>query len=41
MMIYPQVAGVEERAVKAAQTFRMTGTGGPFQRVSQWLRESF
>lgn len=41
MMIYPQVSGVEERAVKAAQSFAMTGTGGPFQRMGQWLRESF
>lgn len=41
MMIYPQVAGVEERAVKAGQAYPMTGTGGRFQRVSQWLRESF
>jgi cell division protein FtsA len=41
MMIYPQVSGVEERAVKAAQAFAMTGTGGAFQRVSQWLKESF
>ncbi|GAB1582472.1 cell division protein FtsA [Phyllobacterium phragmitis] len=41
LLIYPQVAGIEERSVKASSTSRMTGTGGRFQRVGQWLRESF
>lgn len=41
LMIYPQVAGIEERSVKAATSGLMTGTGGRIQRVGQWLRESF
>ena len=40
-LIYPQVAGLEERSVKAASSGLMTGTGGRIQRVSQWLKESF
>lgn len=41
LLIYPQVAGIEERSVKAASLGLMTGTGGRIQRVGQWLRESF
>ena len=41
LLIYPQVAGVEERSIKAAGLGRLTGTGGRIQRVGQWLRESF
>ncbi len=41
LLIYPQVAGIEERSVKAASAGLMTGTGGRIQRVGQWLRESF
>ncbi|MDH7789486.1 cell division protein FtsA [Ochrobactrum sp. AN78] len=41
LLIYPQVAGIEERSVKAASSGHMTGTGGRIQRVGQWLRESF
>jgi len=41
LLIYPQVAGIEERSVKAASSGLMTGTGGRIQRVSQWLREKF
>lgn len=41
LLIYPQVAGIEERSVKAASSGLMTGTGGRIQRVGQWLRESF
>ena len=41
LLIYPQVAGIEERSVKAASSGLMTGTRGRIQRVSQWLRESF
>ncbi|MDL2203973.1 cell division protein FtsA [Brucella intermedia] len=41
LLIYPQVAGIEERSVKAAYSGLMTGTGGRIQRVSQWLKESF
>ncbi|ENS61676.1 cell division protein FtsA [Brucella melitensis] len=41
LLVYPQVAGIEERSVKAASSGLMTGTGGRIQRVGQWLRESF
>ncbi|MBI1655674.1 cell division protein FtsA [Brucella abortus] len=41
LLIYPQVAGIEERSVKAASSGLMTGTGGRIKRVGQWLRESF
>ena len=41
LLIYPQVAGIEERSVKAASSGLMTGTGGRIQRVSQGLKESF
>ncbi|MGU3575730.1 cell division protein FtsA [Brucellaceae bacterium C25G] len=41
LLIYPQVAGVEERSIRLAGSGRLTGTGGRIQRVGQWLRESF
>ncbi len=41
LLIYPQVAGIEERSVRASGQGILTGTGGRIQRVSQWLRESF
>lgn len=41
LMIYPQVAGVESnRRGRHGLAFRMTGTGA-WQRVGQWLRDSF
>lgn len=41
LMIYPQVADFELSQVKGGISHRLTGTGGRFQRVSQWLRDSF
>ncbi|MFC6491237.1 cell division protein FtsA, partial [Nitratireductor sp. GCM10026969] len=41
LLIYPQVADFESRMSKGGFLTRATGTGGRFQRVSQWLRESF
>ncbi|MFK4823524.1 cell division protein FtsA [Paenochrobactrum sp. BZR 588] len=41
LLIYPQIAGVEERSIRLAGSGRLTGTGGRIQRVGQWLRESF
>lgn len=41
LLIYPQVAEFESRAAKGGIFTRSTGTGGRFQRVSQWLRDSF
>lgn len=40
LMIYPQAASFEEKFVHTASQLK-TGTGGRFQRVGQWLRESF
>ena len=41
LMIYPQVAGFESREGRLASRLRMTGTGGRFNRMSQWIRDSF
>lgn len=41
LLIYPQVAGIEERAVRQSGSGRFTGTGGRIYRVGQWLKESF
>ena len=41
LLIYPQVAAFESRAAKGGIFTRVTGTGGRFQRVGQWLRDSF
>lgn len=41
LLIYPQVASFESRNLKGGFLMRATGTGGRFQRVSQWLRDSF
>ncbi|KFB09700.1 cell division protein FtsA [Nitratireductor basaltis] len=41
LLIYPQVADFESRGSKGGIFTRATGTGGRFQRVSQWLRDSF
>ncbi|MGF7157364.1 cell division protein FtsA [Bartonella heixiaziensis] len=41
LLIYPQLVGFEEKTVQAAVKHLSTGTCGYFQRVGQWLRESF
>ncbi|MGE0503008.1 MAG: cell division protein FtsA [Rhizobiaceae bacterium] len=41
LLIYPQVSGFETTGARFGPRLRATGTGGRFQRVSQWLRESF
>lgn len=41
LLIYPQVAAFETNEVKGGLSMRMTGTGGRFQRMGQWLRDSF
>ena len=41
LLIYPQVADFERSQGKGSAMPRMTGTGGTFQRMSQWLRDSF
>ena len=42
LLIYPQVASYESSYGKGGGLrFRATGTGGPLQRVSQWLKDSF
>lgn len=41
LLIYPQVASFESAQMGGFARLRMTGTGGKFHRVSQWLRDSF
>ena len=42
LLIYPQVASFESRHGKGrGLNFMATGTGGRFQRMSQWFRDSF
>lgn len=41
LLIYPQVASFESTRGKGSFMPRMTGTGGRFQRMSQWFRDSF
>ena len=41
LMIYPQVASFESRQGRGISRLRMTGTGGRFNRMSQWIRDSF
>jgi cell division protein FtsA len=41
LLIYPQVASFESSQVRGSYMPRMTGTGGTFQRMSQWFRDSF
>jgi cell division protein FtsA len=41
LLIYPQVAEFEQLADAPLARPAMTGTGGYFSRVSQWIRESF
>ncbi|WP_078688375.1 MULTISPECIES: cell division protein FtsA [unclassified Bartonella] len=41
LLIYPQLAGFEEKTIHTTVRQLSTGTGGYFQRVGQWLRESF
>jgi cell division protein FtsA len=41
LLIYPQVASFESAQASGLARLRMTGTGGKFHRMSQWLRDSF
>jgi cell division protein FtsA len=41
LLIYPQVASFESAQASGFARLRMTGTGGKFHRMSQWLRDSF
>jgi cell division protein FtsA len=41
LLIYPQVASFETSQARGGFMPRMTGTGGRFQRMSQWFRDSF
>jgi cell division protein FtsA len=41
LLIYPQVASFESAQTGGFARLRMTGTGGKFHRMSQWLRDSF
>jgi cell division protein FtsA len=41
LLIYPQVAEMEQMDEGRAPALAMTGTGGYLARVGQWIRESF
>lgn len=41
LMVYPQVSQLEFELSGVEPQRRMTGTGGPFHTLGQWLRESF
>lgn len=41
LLIYPQVAEFEQYGTGSGQVMKMTGTGGYFSRVGQWIRENF
>ena len=42
LLIYPQMASFENSHARGGSLVpRMTGTGGAFQRMSQWFRDSF
>jgi cell division protein FtsA len=41
LLIYPQVAGLENIQTRGGMRLKMTGTGGTFHRMGQWLRDSF
>lgn len=41
LMIYPQFAGLESEVCGASASYSVTGTGGRFAQLGQWLRESF
>lgn len=41
LMVYPQIAPIEFQAAGPRAETRLTGTGGAFGRLGQWLRESF
>ena len=41
LLIFPQIADMEQVATGQSTGWCMTGTGGRFARVGQWLRDSF
>jgi cell division protein FtsA len=41
LLVYPQVARMDQIEAGRGHHFAMTGTGGYFARVGQWIRESF
>ena len=41
LLIYPQYSGMEQFDARGEPRLLMTGTGGYFARVGQWIRESF
>ncbi len=41
LLIYPQVAELEQVSAGFGSGWRMTGTDGRFARVGQWLKDSF
>jgi cell division protein FtsA len=41
LLIYPQLATFESESINSSTRSKLTGTGGRFHRMSQWIRESF
>jgi cell division protein FtsA len=41
LLIYPQMATFESVSINSSMRLKLTGTGGRFHRMSQWIRESF
>lgn len=41
LLIYPQIAEIEYASSGSSSSWGITGTGGRFARVGQWLRDSF
>ena len=41
LLIYPQIAELDAGSARNIAKYRLTGTGGRFQRVGQWLKDSF
>jgi cell division protein FtsA len=41
LLVYPQVAEMEQFGETHGRQMLMTGTGGYFARVGRWIRESF
>ncbi len=41
LLVYPQVAGMEQFDAAPVRRLAMTGTGGYFARIGQWIKDSF
>jgi cell division protein FtsA len=41
LIIYPQVAQIEQFRARGSSRMPMTGTDGYFARMGRWLKDSF